>query len=108
MHASGTDTIVVTHALKPHYKVQIMVSFWWFSGTSYPITVQLTTSTDANIGSGTASPSGSAYHAGASYQPYCSGSQSTNYNLNITDSASASSVKVKFKASDVSANWGLR
>lgn len=82
LRATGTSTITVTHTLQSHYKVRIMVSLWWFSGTSANITVQLATSTNANIGNDTAAPTGVAGTiAGASLNPYCANSQATNFEL---------------------------
>ncbi len=103
-----TDVISVTHTLDIHYKVRIMVSIWWFSSTNGAITVQLASSAGANLGSGTANPTGTAGTiAGASLNPYCANSQATNYQLTITESSTAN-VKVNFKSVSMTDDWGLR
>ena len=107
LHATGTATITSTHSLSIHYKVRILVSIWWFSGSTDSVTLQLATSANANIGSTTVTPAGTAGTiAGAAYDPYCANSKATNVDHEFTDNTP--SVKVNFKANAASANWGLR
>ena len=92
-----------------YWQVRVMMSLWWFGGTSHTLTVQLATSADANIDSTTVTPAGAAYHAGAAYQPYCTNTQASNLDHNFTISGTpTANVRVKVASSNGAANWGLR
>lgn len=106
---TGTNTISSPlHSLEVHYKIRIMVSVWWFSGTTNTVNVWITDSTGGNLGSGTAgtiTPSAVSTYAGATLDPYCTNSRASNYELYITESTQ--DIYVKFQSS-AGSNWGIR
>ena len=105
LKATGTTVIESTHTLDIHWQVRIMMSIWWFGGTSNTVTIQLTTAANGNLGSATVTPSGVAYFSGATYNPYCTNSQASNFDQNFTDNTASVKVRV---ASTAGSNWGLR
>lgn len=107
LQTTGTTVISATHSLSIHYKVRIMMSLWWFGGTSHTLSVQLATTTGGNLITKTQGPTGTAgLIAGASYDPYCANSQAANFDQEYADATRA--VKVNVFSTAAGANWGLR
>ena len=107
IRATGQTIITATHLnLNYHYQKRMLVSLWWFGGTSETLNIVMKTT-----GGGAQEslfPGGSQLAGpipGAAYDPYCS-SRTNNYDLIWT--AVARDIVFEFFSNSSSANWGLR
>jgi hypothetical protein len=102
VQSTSSGVLKTTHALDNHYKVRILVSLWWLSGTS-SITISLNV-TSLPASTTIAAPS-AATNATSSYQAYCTGSRATNVDWSTSNFVDLG-IEVAFTSG--SASWGIR
>ena len=99
---SSSGSITQTHATQPHYKLRMLVSVWWLSGSTDTVTINIADGATTIKSQSVLAPSTTT----GNNSIYCGNSRATNVDFDFTSQRAATSISVSFSASG--SDWGIR